>query len=433
MQATTDAYTQNAAAQLPQAPPGDAQANGQLLAMLQQQQQQQMQQQQAFLLQMMQQQQQMMQQQQQQQQQPNAAVQLLTLQAVGQLNQFHGRADASGLAAREWLMHAELHFSARENALGVTAEQSDIQRVMAARTAMAGEAFRWLSTLPQQPTSWTAFRELFQQRFSSLPAAQVREANLHKFVDAARRVRERLNVDGLQRYTTLFLQHAGEIPAERMTDATKRALYAQGLPPYHAEFVLREDARPDAVPLYELAQRILSRAAIRAHANAGASASSPAHAANGDAMQIDAISLAAVQFGISREEAARYFDSEEGWTPHDTDHHTAPRPQGQAQLTEDTAQKLLAAMTSGRFAGGQLTGSSSSRGGGGRRQVPADIKKDVPEPLAKERQAAGLCIKCGVARYEPGGKGHNSRTCKSATDLTTTVAEGKRRAGLSFQ
>jgi hypothetical protein len=162
--------------------------------------------------------------------------------------------DATGLAAREWLAHAEYYFTARESALGIDAVQGGPFRVHSARAALVDDALRWLTAMPQLPADWAAFRTAFLQRFSSVPAAQVREAQLQRFVDAARRVREKLTVDGLQRYTTLFLQQAGEIPSERMTDATKRTLYAQGLPPRYAELVLTEDAGANPPPLHEVAQ-----------------------------------------------------------------------------------------------------------------------------------------------------------------------------------
>ena len=48
---------------------------------------------------------------------PPATAQLLALSSLGQLRGFNGRVDASGLAAREWLAHAEHHFGARERGL----------------------------------------------------------------------------------------------------------------------------------------------------------------------------------------------------------------------------------------------------------------------------------------------------------------------------
>jgi hypothetical protein len=81
--------------------------------------------------------------------------------------------------------------------------------------------------------------------------------------------------------------------------------------------------------------------------------------------------------------------------------------------------KLLAALQRIQTKGGST----------GRRGVPSAVKKEVPGALAKERQTAGLCIKCGAAWYSPGGRGHNSVTCKAAADKSTPASEGVKRAG----
>ena len=56
------------------------------------------------------------------------------------------------------------------------------------------------------------------------------------------------------------------------------------------------------------------------------------------------------------------------------------------------------------------------------------MQKAIPQELATARKEAGLCIKCGVEKYEPGGKGHNARTCQRAIDPKTSVAEGLKKA-----
>ena len=91
-------------------------------------------------------------------------------------------------------------------------------------------------------------------------------------------------------------------------------------------------------------------------------------------------------------------------------------------------ERLLAAFTS------RLASASSSSGPQGkaqsqRRNAPDHVRGDIPDGLFKERKAAGLCAKCGVAKYEGGHNGHNSRTCKAAADKTTSVTEGKKKAG----
>ena len=54
--------------------------------------------------------------------------------------------------------------------------------------------------------------------------------------------------------------------------------------------------------------------------------------------------------------------------------------------------------------------------------------KEIPQELFEARKKAGLCCKCGVAKYEPGGRGHNAATCKAAADKATSVAEGLKKA-----
>jgi hypothetical protein len=368
-----------------------------------------------------------MQQQQQQQQQATAssqlqafqstAVQLLQLQSLGSLRPFSGKGDVDGLAARDWITQTEHHFAAKEQALNVSAQQADATRVSAARTALEGDAQRWHTALPQPPTTWAAFRTAFLARFSSVPAVQVRERRLEAFVEGLRKSRASLNLPGIQAFSTKFLQLAGEIPTDRISLASRYALYASCLPPRYAEFVLQKDAEANPPPMHELVQLVLSKAAMKSYAGGsfGASSSSAA-AAKEDSMEIDAISLAAMQFGVSREEAASYFTPAEGWMPHDTNKGFGGE--------DPTVERVLAALGS-RFGANLKAGTSV-----GRRGVPSAVKKEIPEPLASERRTAGLCIKCGVVQYSPGGKGHNSVTCKAPADKSTPVAVGKRKAGL---
>jgi hypothetical protein len=421
----------NTAASSPQpGSAGDAGMLHQLLAM----QQQQMQQQQQLIASIVQGQQQLhAQQQRQAAPQTATAAQLLALSALGPLKAFAGHTDAAGLAAREWLAQAEYHFAARESALGVSAAQGDEFRVHSARASLTDDALRWLTAMPQPPVTWTSFRTAFLQRFSSVPAAQVREAQLQRFVDAARRVRDKLNTDGLQRYTTLFLQHAGEIPAERMTDASKRTLYAQGLPPRYAELVLTEDAKAQPPALHEVAQLVLAKATLKAHA-ASASTAAAASPASGrsDAMDVDAISMCAAQFGVPRDEAARYLAPGEGWAPHDTAGGSgaaaaAASPASSSSSGDDQLERLLNALAA-RFGSSLGSSSAKARGQSQRRNVPSGVLADIPEELVKARKAAGLCIKCGVAKYEGGSSGHNSRTCKAPADRSTSAEAGRKKA-----
>ena len=367
-----------------------------------------------------------------QQQQALASAQLMALSSTGQLKTFDGRAESTGLAGREWLTHAEHHFAAREHAMGINAAQGDASRLHAARAALTDDALRWYSALPNadRPQTWPDFHAAFLRRFSSVPAAQAREAQLQRFVEAARRIRDKLTVDGLQRYTTMFLQRAGEIPADRMTDATKRGLYAQGLPPRYAEYVLTEDAKPQPLPLHTVAENVISKATLKTYASHGAGASAASHASQAEAMQVDAISLCAVQFGVSREEAQRYIEPQEGWAVHETGSSSASSPPA-TRLPEAYAdaqmERLLAAIES-RY-GKPAAGAGAPRAQSQRRTVSDSARLDIPKELANGRKEAGLCLRCGIAKYESGNGGHNSRTCRATVDKTTSVVEGKKKAG----
>ena len=357
---------------------------------------------------------------------PAMAQQMLGLASLGALPGFAGQADASGMAAREWLQKAEHHFTVRETTLGVDAARGDAFRVHSARAALTGDALRWLMALPAPLATWQEFKTAFSDRFSSVPAAQVREQQLRQFVSNAHRLRDKLNVEGLQRYTTLFLQRAGEVPASRMTDATKRHLYSQGLPTRYAEVVLTEDAKAQPMALHEVAQHVLAKATLKAFAGASAGASDASARRDSDAMDVDAISLCAVQFGVSRDEAATYCVA---GCPGDHAHASAAaasRTSASPQTSSDREllTQLLAAITSSRF----HKGASHSRGGKSTGAPAEGALKDIPEDLIAARKKANLCAKCGVVRYERGAKGHNARTCKASPDKATSVADGLKRA-----
>ena len=371
-----------------------------------------------------------------QQQQLQATAQLLSLQALGQLPTFSGKGASTGLAALEWAKHAERFFAAREAALGITAAQGDTTRVTLAANALQEEAQRWYDGIPlaSRPTTWTDFRRLLEGRYSSVPAVRVRLEQLRGFVDAARRLRDKVTLEGLQAYTSRFQQLAGEIPDTHLTEHGRLELLARGLSARLAEVVLTEDAKPQPLALHEIVQRILAKAAFKEYAGGMSSASGFPSSARNDAMEVDAISLCAVQFGITREEAARYVEPGEGWAPHDTDaRSSAPAKSPASSSSEGIEERLLAAFEARFKALASSSGNSSSGSQGkpqsSRRYVPSGVKDQIPEAMIEARKAAGLCVKCGVVKYEGGGRGHNAKTCKAGFDKTTSVAEGKKKAG----
>lgn len=95
-----------------------------------------------------------------------------------------------------------------------------------------------------------------------------------------------------------------------------------------------------------------------------------------------------------------------------------------ASSTEDKLDRILNALAAKVGAG-----PSGREHGRSRRNAPSGVLKDIPQALFEERKKLGLCCKCGVAKYEPGGHGHNAVTCKAPADKTTTAAEGRKKAG----
>jgi hypothetical protein len=370
-----------------------------------------------------------------QQQQLQATAQLLSIQALGPVPPFAGSGAVTSLEAASWLQRVERHNAARDAALGIP--QADATKILLACSAFPDKspAQVWYSALPLNaiPTTWVRFSEMIRERFGNVVNARVRVDQLRAFVDAGRRLRDKMNSEGLQNFTARFQQLSGEIPDSHLTAHGKLELLARGLPQRLSEVVLTEDAREPPAPLHEIIQRVLAKASFREYA-AGFSGASPASAAV--AMEIDAISLCATQFGISRDEARRYLEPQEGWEQHDTHRNEGPNASAAAAgagttdrsrtaAAEDASTERLLAAFQARFGNPSPVHNKTQSQ---RRNVPADLGKEVPQDLAAARKEAGLCIKCGIKKYEPGGKGHNSRTCKLPADKTTSAVEGRKKA-----
>jgi hypothetical protein len=373
-----------------------------------------------------------------QERQEKHAAQTLLLQSLGDLPGFTGRGTDTTLLATEWLRRTEDYFASRELAVGISAAQGDLARLASAINALSGDARSWFDSLPQRPTDWAALKLALRARFCSVPDVRIRVDRLEEFVEKASRLRDKLNVQGMQGYTNRFAQLAGEIPDDRITLHGKLRLMARGLPSRYAEVVLKEDSKEPTPDLNAVINLVLARATQKEQAtHFGGSATSSASAAP---IGLDAISLAVSTFGWSREDAQRNLSEAEGWAPHDTD--SAPSggrfnpPQGEtahSQQARGTAP-TLAGFSAEQFASmaamfGASSRSADSKKQSQRRLVPSDQRVAIPSELADGRKAAGLCIKCGVANYEPGGRGHNARTCKAATDIATSVADGRKKAG----
>ena len=150
-------------------------------------------------------------------QQAASAAQLLVLQSLGDLPTFNGKGADTTLTAQEWLQRAEDFFTAREQALGTDAALGDRSRLLSAATALQDDARRWYTALPQRPATWAEFCEAVRARFCSVPSERIRVDRLTEFVDKAARVRDKLNVQGMQAFTSRFAQLAGEVPDDLVT------------------------------------------------------------------------------------------------------------------------------------------------------------------------------------------------------------------------
>ena len=361
------------------------------------------------------------------------AAQHSLLQSLGELPTFSGKGADTTLIAHEWLTRAEDLFAAREQALGITAALGDKSRLLNAINALTEDARRWFTALPQRPADWTAFGVAVKARFCSVPSERIRVDKLHEFVEKAARLRENLNLQGMQAFATRFVQLAGEVPDAYVTLHGKIALLVRGLPKRYAEVVLKEDARTPTPPLHEIVNTVLSRAANKEQAASYGGTSSPSGPASAASVAVDAISLASAMFGWTREEAAQHLEDGEGWAPHDTNSQQAPSAAAAfatpSRMDDDQFERFCNAM-SARVGAGPAARDHAARNGGSnsRRTVPSGVTQEVPAELANARKEAGLCIKCGIVKYEGGSKGHNSRTCQAPANKTTSAAEGKKKA-----
>lgn len=371
-----------------------------------------------------------------------SAAQLLTLQSLGALPAFSGKGVAdTTLLANDWLGEVEDHFAEKEQALGVSAAQGDRARVNSATNLLQGDAGRWFRSLPLRPATWADFRAAFEARFCSVADERLRGEKLAEFAEKQSRLRDKMNVTGLQAYTARFQQLAGEVTSDYMPLHAKLALFARGLPARLAELVMKEDSKKPPTPLEDVITIVLSRAAQREAVSAFHGAPQGASSSSASAAPIDlaSVSLAASLYGWTPEEARANFDGPEGWKPHDTDAAPQFRPQGASSSSATAAsssptagmpaewQQFMFNALSLKFDPNRQ-GNDRGNGNRSRRNAPSSITKEVPAELIAARKEAGLCMKCGIHEYTPGSQGHNSNTCRANIDKTTSAAEGKKKA-----
>ena len=366
-------------------------------------------------------------------QQAASSAQLLLLQSLGTLPSFTSKGGDTTLLAQEWLQRAEDFFAAREHALGIDAVLADQSRVLTAAYALQDDARRWYDALPKQPSSWPAFRDAVKDRFCSVPSERIRVDKLRAFVEKTSRLRDKLNLQGMQAFTAHFAQLAGQVPAEYVTHHEKLALLARGLPQRYAEVVMQEDAKKPLPPLHEVINTVLARAAFKQQAASygGAFTSS----GSSPPINIDAISLAVATFGWTREEAQSNLHDSEGWAPYDTHGSSSSQGAGPASAgppppMSSMSEQIQAAVLNALAAAATRVGAGPAARERNQSRRNGGVAKEIPSELVEARKDAGLCIRCGVVAYEPGSSGHNAATCHGAVDRTTSAEDGIKQAGL---
>jgi hypothetical protein len=241
---------------------------------------------------------------------------------------------------------------------------------------------------------------------------------LERLAAVAARGGRRMDFDSLRRYATRFQDAAALLPAVRVPDCVKAHIFARGLPDEARKVALAalQDADDPAKPLpslAEVAQRVIAKATLR-HSAGALAHSTGADAATGGR---DAMDLTATAASVGGGHAASAEDWDflfPGSIPGGAEH-----------------EDLAAAATRSRDRAHSPNRDRTARGRSGR--VPSDVANSVPAKLAEGRVAAGLCVRCGVAKYTPGRQGHNSIVCRAPVDTSTTVESGKAKAGLNFQ
>ncbi len=370
--------------------------------------------------------------------QAQATARTVILQAMGSCPTFSGKATVgsnSSLHAHEWLLRCRDYFRNREEALGLSHDspEADRARVLTAVPALLGDAHRWYSSLPaaEKPLTWAVFEERIRKRYCNGAAEErLRLDVLTAFVHNAAKLREKFTLAALESFVARFQEIANEIPDSFATIHSKLSLLAQGLPARYAETILREDAKRPVPALHEVVNAVVAKAAFKEGAAAYAGSSHAAALNSVSDASADDIALCVQTFGVDRGVAATYLAPQEGWTPYNTSggfQSPATSP-AQSSASPDSAAfaQLLAAFSAQRGGAGPSRGAPP--GQSKRRLTPSEIQKAVPQELATARKEAGLCIKCGIEKYEPGGKGHNARTCQRAIDPKTSVAEGVKKA-----
>jgi hypothetical protein len=348
---------------------------------------------------------------------------------------FAGKGAAAGMPAADWIADAEYVFRTNEQLLGTTDTPSaTASRLALAAAALTDEArvwYRGLSERKQEPRSWEGFKKAFKGRFDSVSSSWLIKAELEKLVEQ-HQGKENMSMEKLSSYCSRFEEMANRLSDEFFPRHAKLDLLAKGLPLRARRTVMDPTVQEDytqAKSVSEVVATVLKKASTDLYARDGAkgltagSSAFPGPSSSGVAdMDLGALAMAMKNFGVSRSLAAQYIQEQEGWAPHDTSDSSSSSPPP-SQAVALTA--MLQNMEPEKAASLLLNAFGTHRN---RTAVAQGLRKLVPAELAEARKKAGLCIRCGVVAYVPGG--HTARSCKTTVDTTTSAAEGKKKAGM---
>lgn len=351
---------------------------------------------------------------------------------------FAGRGAAAGMAAANWIADAEFTFRTNEQLLGTAGTPSAVaSRLALAAAALTDEArvwYRGLSERAQEPQTWEEFKRAFKGRFDSISSSWLLKGELEKLVER-HQGKESMSMEVMSSYCARFEEIANRLPDEFLPRHAKLDLLSKGLPLRARKTVMDPTVQEDftqAKSVSEVVATVLKKASTDLYAKEGAkglsagssSSAAGASSASGVAdMDLGAVAMAMNAFGVSRREAEQYMHEQEGWAAHETSDSvgSSSTPSPHAALAA-----VLQRMEPERAAAVLLNAFGTHRN---RTAIPPGVKKTVPKGLADARKEAGLCLKCGVVPYVTGG--HTARSCRAQADLVTSVAEGRKKAGLS--
>lgn len=331
----------------------------------------------------------------------------------------HGE-QASSLEVTRWLRTVEALLDTALAGVGLSAAQAGSDPALqawivgSAAAALQGEARCWWTdqvAAGAPPRDWPLLKAQLLSRYQLVASFTHHLERLERLAAVAARGGRRMDFDALRRYATRFQDAAALLPAVRVPDCVKAHIFARGLPDEARKVALAalQDADDPAKPLpslAEVAQRVIAKATLRHSAGALAHADAPGGAR-------DAMDLTSVSASASAEDWDFLF------------------PSCGAGRDEREREDLAAATARPRYRDRSPGRERAARGRPGR--VPSDVANSVPAKLTEGRIAAGLCVRCGVAKYAPGRQGHNSIVCRAPVDTSTTVEAGKAKAGLNFQ